>query len=104
MSVLWGAVALAGMKGRKWAIVTAIATIVVLLSRAVHVWTTFGEAAGGTTVRLVVTLMFLITVGMLLYLFHGERLPEFYETRATRHDHASPMHGEERPQVSRSRR
>ena len=66
---------------------SAIATIVMLLTRAVHVWTSSSEAAGGATVRLVVTLMFLMTMGMLLYLFHGERPPEFYERGANHRAH-----------------
>ena len=71
-----------GMKGRTGAILTGIATIVVLLIRAVDGWTAASEVVGGIMVRLVVTLMFLLTMGMLMYLLHGERPPEFYERDA----------------------
>lgn len=79
VSLLWGLAALMGMKGRTGAILTGIATIVVLLIRAVDGWTAASEVVGGMMVRLVLTLMFLLTMGMLMYLLHGERPPEFYE-------------------------
>lgn len=103
LSVLWGIATLAGMKGRKWPILTVIGTIVVLLTRAVHVWTTSSAAAGGTAVRLVVTLMFFMTMGVLLYLFHGERPPEFYERGRVRHDAPFSGHDEKQSQIGRVR-
>jgi hypothetical protein len=85
LSLLWGVAALAGLKGRVWATLSMIAVTVVLLSQAVSVWThSTSEGASGLTIRLVVTAMFLLTMGMLLYLFHGERPPEFYEQRPSR--------------------
>jgi hypothetical protein len=81
-SLLWGVAALAGLRGRVWAMLTAMATAFVLLTQAVHVWmASSGEGAGSLTVCLLVTSMFLLTVGMLMYLLHGERPPEFYQGR-----------------------
>jgi hypothetical protein len=41
-------------------------------------------------VRLLVTLMLLMTVGMLMYLLHGERPSEFYST-ANRRGSTPPL-------------
>lgn len=81
LCLLWGLAALAGLiKGRSWAVLTAIPTAVVLLSQAVHVWMP-SPGEGSTTLlgRLLVTVMTVLTVGVLMYLFHGERPPEFYQ-------------------------
>lgn len=104
LSLLWGVAALAGLKSRQGAILTAIATIAVLLIRGVHVWTTSMEAEGGALLRLVVTMMFVMTTGMLLYLFHGERAPEFYQRAASRHDDPASAKVEEQSQTGRLRR
>jgi len=48
LGLLWGIAALAGLKGRAWAVVSAIAALAVLLSQAVQVWLSpAGEGAGG---------------------------------------------------------
>ncbi len=102
LSLLWGVAALAGLKGRVWATLSAIATTVVLLTQAVSVWTTSAsEGASSLTIRLVVTTMFLLTIGMLLYLFHGERPPEFFERRA--HHRADPFSRGKEPQTRDTR-
>lgn len=78
--LLWGVVALAGLKGRVGATLSTIAVTAALLSQVVHVWT--GSASEGDftqTVRWVVTAMFLLTLGVLVYLLHAERPPEFYK-------------------------
>jgi len=81
LSLLWGVAALAGLKRRVWAILTATGTALVLLVRSVHLWmASSGEDAASLNVRLLVTTMFVLTVGMLMYLVHGERPPEFYRT------------------------
>lgn len=85
LCLLWGVAAMAGLKGRVWATLSTIAAAVVLLGQAVNVWTSSAsEEAASMMVRLVVTAMFFLTIGMLLYLFHGERPPEFYERGAPR--------------------
>jgi hypothetical protein len=79
LCLLWGAAALAGLKGRAWATVSTIATALVLLSQAIHVWSVSAPEAGGSlSVRLLVTFMLVLTVGMVMYLLHGERPAEFY--------------------------
>jgi len=90
LSVLWGIVAFAGHKRRTWAILTMIAVTVVLLTQVVQAWL---GASISLTGRLVLTLMFLMTMSMLLYLFHGERPPEFYTSGTARRDH-SPSRGD----------
>jgi hypothetical protein len=65
---------------------------------------TSSEGAGGTAVRLVVTLMFVVTMGMLLYLFHGERPPEFYERGGTRREQATPADIQRQSPGGRSQR
>ena len=80
--LLWGVAALAGLKGRAWALLTTIAVTFVLLSQTVQVWmASRSEAAERLTVGLLVTVMLLLTIGMLMYLVHGERPPEFYQAK-----------------------
>ena len=87
LCVLWGLAALAGVTGRTWAALSVIAAAVVLLSQAVSAWlTSQSEVTGGLTIRLLVSGMLLITMGMLLYLLHGERSPEFYQVSPHRRD------------------
>ncbi len=90
LCLFWGIAALAGLKRRVGATLSAIAVVFVLLTQAVHVWTNSGSAeAISTSVRLVVTGMFLMTMGVVFYLFHGERPREFYEKRA--HNRVDPF-------------
>lgn len=87
LCVLWGIIAFVGHKRRTWIVLTMIAVAVVLLSQVVQAW--LGSAAApsaGLTERLVPTLMLLMTVGMLMYVLHGERTPEFYEPGSERRD------------------
>jgi hypothetical protein len=105
LCMLWGIAALAGLKRRVWACLSAIATLVVLLSQAVHVWTTSaGAGTGSLMVRLVVTAMFFLTMGMVMYLFHGERPPEFYQRGASRRDNPASNQNEPQARDTRSRR
>lgn len=98
LCLLWGIAALAGLKGRAWAVLTTIAATIVLLSQAVHVWMrSAGETPTSLTVRLLVTVMMLLTIGLLVYLLHGERPPEFYDPKASRQD--NPMSHREHPQL-----
>lgn len=82
---LLGIAALAGLKGRAWAVLTAIAVALVLLSQTVSAWMGSGsEVAGIFTVRLLLTVMMILTIGVLMYLLHGERPPEFYDKGVNR--------------------
>lgn len=81
LSLLAAIAALAGYKRRLWAILISIAMGVVLLNEMVRVWLAFaGEEAAPVAARLAVTLMFLCSIAMSIYLLHGERPPEFYGT------------------------
>lgn len=85
LCLLWGLAALAGLKGRAWAILSAVATGFVLLSQAVQVWMeSSSDGSASLSVRLLVTAMMVFTIGMLIYLLHGERPPEFYRTGPAR--------------------
>jgi len=98
LSVLWGIVALTGHKRRTWAILTMIAATVVLMTQVVQAWL---GASTSPTGRLVLTLMFLMTMSMLLYLFHGERPPEFYTAGTTPCDHAPSRRDDARSETGR---
>jgi len=85
LCLLLGIAALAGLKGRVWAALTTIAVTLVLLSQTVPAWmASAGEGSASLTLRLVVTAMMFLTMGMLMYLMHGERPPEFYQSGTTR--------------------
>lgn len=93
LCVLWGIIAFAGNKRRTWAVLTTIAVTIVLLTQVVQAWLGTSTSLTG---RLVLTLMFLMTMGMLLYVLHGERPPEFYDPKAARRE--NPFSHGERPQ------
>ena len=102
LCVLWSIVALKGHQRRTWAVLTTIAVAFVTLSQAVQAWLAFSEAASTSlTGRLVVTLMFLMTVGMLLYLLHGERPPDFYNMGAARRDPSTSRGDDARSETRR---
>src|SRR5688572_11502083 len=65
LCLVWSIVAMAGHKGRTWTVLTIIAVTVVLLTQVVQVWLASTDATS-LTGRLVLTLMFLMTMGMLL--------------------------------------
>lgn len=77
--ILLGTIGLAGHKRRVWIIFTLIVSAFVLLSRVISAWGGSGDRVSENTASpLLLTLMFLLTVIMLMYLFHGDRPPEFY--------------------------
>jgi len=94
--VLWGLVALAGHKRRVWTILTLIAVFFVVLSQTIQAWMALGDNSGTYAGPLLLTLMLLTTVGMLMYVLHGERPPEFYQTGTTRRD--NPASSRDEPQ------
>lgn len=94
LCVLWGIVAFAGHKRRAWALLTMIAVALVTLSQVIHAWSVSTDATSMSLMgRFVLTLMLLVTVGMIMYVLHGERPPEFYDPGAA--GRANPAsHGE----------
>jgi hypothetical protein len=97
LCLLWGIAALAGRKGRSWAVLTTVAMAFVMLSQTVPAWmVSAGEGSETLTVRLLVTTLMLLTIGMLMYLLHGERPPEFYQKGA--HHRADPFSSGNDPQ------
>jgi hypothetical protein len=83
--VLWGIVGLTSHKRRTWAVLTLIPLAFVLLTQVVHAWSASASVTPGKLPgALLLTVLMLSTVGMLMYLLHGERPPEFYETGTAR--------------------
>jgi hypothetical protein len=82
LSAIWGLAAMAGLKGRAWAVLTVIPAAFALLFQAGQAWTT-PAGDNGWLLRGTVTVMFVMTLAILMYLLHGERTPEFYQTRTT---------------------
>jgi hypothetical protein len=90
LCVLWGIIAFAGHRRRTWAVLTMIAVAFVLLNQVPQGWLGSAEThPASLTGRLVPTLMLVMTVGMLMYVLHGERTPEFYEPGSVRRGGAS---------------
>lgn len=79
LALVWAGAALAGLKGRRWALVTTLVTAIVLLTQAVHLWTAPAEAGVSGAERLLVSILFLSSLAMMLHLIHGERPPEYYQ-------------------------
>jgi hypothetical protein len=105
LCLLWGIAAVAGLKGRSWSVLTTIAAALVLLSQTLPAWmASSGEGSTSLTVRLLVTAMMLLTIGMLVYLLHGERPPEFYQTGTTRRDNPFANRNEPQSRDTRSKR
>lgn len=77
LSLLWGLISVfaAGTR-RTWPILTVIAVLVILLTQLVH---SLFEGSANLMPLLVLAAMFVITLAVLLYLFHGERPPGFYD-------------------------
>lgn len=85
LSIIWGIVGLVGHKRRTGAMLTLIALAFVLLTQVVDAWSvSSSEAPGKLAGALLLTLLMLLTVGMMMYLLHGERSPEFYQTETVR--------------------
>lgn len=80
LCVLWGFVGFAGNRKRVGAILTVMASAFTGLFHAVPAWLAAVEDGSASTFTLLVTVLFFVSIGMLLYLFHGERPPEFYNS------------------------
>lgn len=105
LCVLWGIVALTGHKRRVWTILTLVAVALVVLSPTLRVWM---DSSGTVAGRLLLTLMLALTVAMIMYVMHGERPPEFYQTGPARRDglatHESNVSADGRKQRSKPSR
>ena len=104
LSVLWGIVARAGHKRRTWAVLTLIALGFVVLTQVLNAWSaSAGETPGKLAGALLLTLLMLLTVGLIMYLLHGERTAEFYRTEPARRNNSEPRQ-EAAPSQSARRR
>jgi hypothetical protein len=83
--ILWGVVAWCGYPRRAWVIMTMVVIALCGLSQAVPAWLALAMKSGSLAVTLLMTLMLVATVGMIMYVLHGERPPEFYEASPGRH-------------------
>lgn len=88
LCILWSVIAWAGNKDRSRIVLTLAAVAFVMLFQFVQVWFGYAEAQPpGLGTRLIPTLMLVNTVGMLMYVLHGERPPDFYKSGRA---HTSP--------------
>ena len=104
LSMIWGIVGLAGHKRRTWAMLTLVALAFVLLTQVIDGWSAAAkETTGQLAGALLLTLLMVLTVGMMMYLMHGERSPEFYQRDAVRRkqsksgEEVAPSEGGRRP-------
>lgn len=105
MSLVWGVAALAGFKGRTWAMFSVAAAAIALLSQTIHLWMpSSDDVASNLAVRALVTVMFLMTIGIVMYLLHGERPPEFYQPGKDARSNPSAGQSEGQSRNRRSRR
>src|SRR5688572_29146351 len=81
LSLACGVAVWMGRKRRAWIVLTSTAFTFFMLAQVVGEWTST-LAEGVPASRIVMTLMLLLTFGMLLYSVHVERPPGFYEPRA----------------------
>jgi peptidoglycan/LPS O-acetylase OafA/YrhL len=86
LCLLFGLVALIGLQRRVWTILTLVIIALTDLGQVVPAWMSLSEKPGTLAGALLLTLMLLLTVGMLMYLLHGERTPEFYKREPVRPD------------------
>ncbi len=86
LCLLWGLVALAGHKRRVWVILTMVAVFVVMLTQTIQGWVAGSDQSGTHVGALLITLLLMLTGGMLMYVMHGERPPEFYTTNPVQRD------------------
>lgn len=104
LCVLWGMLGLAGHKRRTWTILTILAVLILLLPQMIQGWVAGRNQPGTNLGAVLVTVLLLLTIGMLLYLLHGERPPEFYTPGTEKRDNPlsrgnNPHSGGEKPQA-----
>lgn len=105
LCLLWGLAAWAGLRGRTGAVLTVVATAFALLSQLVPAWmAAASENSGSLAFRIIVTAMMGLTMSMLMYLFHGERPPEFYQSGTPRPAAPAPDAKPSQPSETKSRR
>ncbi len=91
LSILWGIVGLSGHKRRTWAMLTMIALSFVLLTQGIDAWSApAGETPGKLGGAILLTGMIVLTVGMMMYVMHGDRTPEFYRKEPERRHNSEP--------------
>ena len=98
--VFWAVVAWCGYQRRGWIILTMVAIAFSGLSQTVPAWLAMATQSGNLAVALLTTLMLAGTVGMIMYVLHGERSPEFYEVGGRRRElrATEASHGQNRRQ------
>jgi len=104
LCLLWGTAALGGLKGRSWAVLNVVGMAFVMVTQMVSAWTSFaGSSSERLTLRLLATVATVLTMGMLMYLIHGERPPEYYQRKKS--DGSTPATGSEaQSRATRSRK
>lgn len=95
---LWGFAALFGYQRRTGALLSLIAIALTILSPMLRAWM---DATGKVAGPMLLTLMLILTVGMILYVMHGERPPEFYQMGPPGRDGSEARENNPPPQGSR---
>lgn len=75
LCALWGVLGLLGHRRRGGAIVTLILVCLALVTQTINGWL---ERSEGLLAPTLMTLMLVASVGILMYVLHGNRPPEFY--------------------------
>jgi len=79
LCALWGVLGLLGHRRRIGALLTLIPVCLVLITQAVSAWMVRSTGKSESLLLpTLITLMLVASVGMLMYVLHGNRPPEFY--------------------------
>jgi hypothetical protein len=82
LAIGWSVVSFLGKTGRTWATLSSVAVGLVVLAEVIHSWSIVAAgSAGNGGGSLLLTLMLVLTIGIIVYLVHGERPAEFYQRR-----------------------
>ncbi|MCL5098089.1 MAG: hypothetical protein M1608_11300, partial [Candidatus Omnitrophica bacterium] len=72
LCILWGVLGMLGRGGRPWAVLTLIVVSFMLLSQTVMSWLgASGDEPVNTVVKVLVTIMFLLSIGTVTILAHA---------------------------------
>jgi hypothetical protein len=79
----WGAVSVASPRGRTWPVLVLIALAFAFLAQSVDGWSnSLGKVDGDVVTPVLLSLGFLLTVGMLAYLLYAERPASMWTGRS----------------------
>jgi hypothetical protein len=91
LCVVLSIIGLAGYRRRVWIVFVLIATLVPTLGQVIQSWGTSRQASGSILEPSLLTFTLAITIGVLMYLIHGERPAEFYSPGTKRAPEKDPQ-------------